>query len=70
MPTLFALDQFFGPLYGIEQECKLLQMDYDGIMDKRQAESLPILHDLKKWLQAELPKTIGRTPINKAIAYT
>ena len=66
----YALDYFFGPLYGIEQECKLLQLDYDGITDKRQAESLPILHDLKKWLQAELPKTIGRTPINKAIAYT
>src|SRR6185437_5844662 len=66
----YALDHFFGPLYGIEQECKLLQLDYDGITDKRQAESLPILHDLKKWLQAELPKTISRTPINKAIAYT
>ena len=66
----YALDHFFGPLYGIEQECKLLQLDYDAITDKRQAESLPILHDLKKWLQAELPKTIGRTPINKAIAYT
>lgn len=66
----YALDNFFGPLYGIEQECKLLQLDYDSITDKRQAESLPILLDLKKWLQAELPKTIGRTPINKAIAYT
>jgi len=66
----YALDNFFGPLYGIEQQCKLLQLDYDAITDKRQAESLPILHDLKKWLLAQLPKTIGRTPINKAIAYT
>ena len=66
----YTLDRFFGPLYGVEQECKLLQLDYDGITAKRQAESLPILHDLKKWLQAELPKTIGRTPIHKAIGYT
>ena len=65
----YALDQFFGPLYGIEEACKLLQLDYDGITAKRQAESLPVLQAFREWLVAELPKTIPRTPINKAIAY-
>ena len=66
----YALDQFFGPLYGIEQECKLLELDYDAITDKRQAESKPLLMDFKKWLDVQLPQTINRTPIHKAIAYT
>jgi hypothetical protein len=66
----YALDHFFGPLYAIEQECKLMQLDYDGITAKRQSESLPVLQALRQWLEAELPKTIARTPIYKAINYT
>lgn len=66
----YALDHFFGPLYGIEEACKLLHLDYDGITARRQSESLPVLQAFREWLVAELPKTIARTPINKAIAYT
>lgn len=66
----YALDHFFGSLYGIEETCKLLQLDYDGITARRQSESLPVLQAFREWLVAELPKTIARTPINKAIAYT
>lgn len=65
----YALDNFFGPLYEIEQECKLLQLDFDGITLKRQSESLPILQAFGQWLKTELPKTIPRTPIHKAISY-
>lgn len=66
----YALDNFFGPLYGIEQECKLLNLDFDTITEKRQSEALPILESMRKWMEAELPKTTPRTPIYKAIAYT
>jgi transposase len=66
----YALDHFFDPLYAIERECKLLQLDYDGITAKRQSESLPLLQALRRWLEETLPKTIARTPIHKAIAYT
>lgn len=66
----YALDHFFGPLYDIEYECKLLQLDYDGITTKRQSESLPVLQAFRQWLEAELPKTIARTPIHKAVAYS
>lgn len=65
-----AIDHFFGPLYGIEAECKLLGLSYDDITVKRQSESLPILQAFREWLLAELPKTTPRTPVNKAIAYT
>ena len=43
----YALDHFFGPLYDIEHECKLLALDYDDITAKRQSESLPILQCLQ-----------------------
>jgi hypothetical protein len=66
----YAMDNFFGPLYAIEEECKLLQLDFDGITDKRQAEALPLLKAFRQWLEAELPRTILRTPIHQAIAYT
>lgn len=66
----YALDNFFGPLYGIEQECKLSELDFDAITIKRQSASLPILQTFRQWLEKELPKTTPRTPIYKAIAYT
>jgi hypothetical protein len=66
----YALDHFFGPLYDIEQESKGLELDYDGITAKRQAESLPILQALRQWMEAEMPKTIPGTPLYKAIHYS
>jgi hypothetical protein len=56
-------------LYDIEEECKLLQLDFDGITEKRQSESWPLLQALRQWLEATLPQTTGRTPIYKAINY-
>ena len=64
-----ALDHFFGPLYDIEEECKSLQLDFDGITEKRKGESLPILQEFRQWMEATLPQTIPKTPIYKAINY-
>jgi len=66
----YALDQFFAPLYAIEDHCKILQLDYDAITERRQSEAVPILESFRVWLQTELPKTKPRTPIHKAIAYS
>lgn len=66
----YALDHFFGPIYGIEEECKLLELDFDQITQKRQSESLPLLYALREWMELELPKTLPRTPIHKAMSYT
>jgi hypothetical protein len=65
----YALDHFFGPLYAIEQQCRLSELDYDDITTKRQLESLPVLEALRKWLETTLPQTIARTPLHKAISY-
>jgi transposase len=65
----YALENFFGPLYGIERSCKDQQLDYDAITQRRQSGSLPLLQDFREWLQTELPKTTPRTPIHKAIGY-
>lgn len=66
----YALDHFFGPLYDIERECKLLDLDFDQIAVKRQAESLPVLQAFKQWLENALPQTTPRTPMHKAISYS
>jgi len=66
----YVLDNFFGPLYGIEQECKAAQLDYDAITEKRQAEAVPLFNQLRQWLETELPKVTPRTPMHQAISYT
>jgi len=65
----YALDRFLRPLYDIEAECKMLNLDFDAITEKRQAESLPILKTFRKWLAATLPLLIPKTPIYKAVNY-
>lgn len=65
-----ALEQFFAPLYKIEQQCKAAGLTYDEITEKRQQESTPVLDNFYAWLNQELPKLIPNTPIHKAMAYT
>ena len=63
------LENFFGPIYGIEEECKVLALNYDEITEKRQAEAVPLLNAMRDWLFAELPKLTPRTPIHRAVRY-
>ena len=65
----YVLENFFGPIYAIEEECKLLGLNYDEITEKRQAQAVPVLHAMRDWLFAELPKLTPRTPIYKAVNY-
>ena len=65
----YALDNFFGPLYKLEAQCKAADMDYDEIIEVRQQEAIPILNSLRQWLHQQLPLTIPRTPIHQAINY-
>jgi transposase len=65
----YALEQFFGPLYGIEEECKLLGLNYDDITEMRQKHAVPVLLLFREWLLQELPKLTERTPIYKAVTY-
>ena len=65
----YALDNFFKPLYAIEAACKALNLDYDQITEKRQAESVPVLLAMRQWLEQQAPGTIPGTPMHKAITY-
>ena len=38
-------------------------------MELRHAKAKPILDDLENWLQSELPKLSGKTPLANAIRY-
>jgi transposase len=65
-----ALEQFFGPLYKVEQQCRQAGLTYDEITDKRQQESILVLDSFYAWLKEELPRVTPNTPIHKAIAYS
>jgi hypothetical protein len=66
----YVLDNFFKPLYAIEQDCRIRDLSYDEIGQKRQLESIPVLDKFHEWLQLELHKVTPCSPIHKAIAYS
>lgn len=65
----YVLDNFFKPLYAIEEQCRIKDLSYDEIGEMRQQQSVPVLDKFYQWLQLELPKVIPGTPAHKAIAY-
>ena len=57
-------------LYDVEGEAKQRNMDADGRLALRQAKSVPILNDIKAYLQREQPNVLPKSPEGQAIAYT
>jgi transposase len=57
-------------LYQIEQKCRDEGLTGDNRKEIRQKESIPILENLKKYLDDQAPKQLENTPIHKAIGYT
>lgn len=54
-------------LYGVEKEAR--GSPPERRVQLRQAKAKPILDDLESWLQGELPKLSGKTPLANAIRY-
>jgi len=54
-------------LYGVEKEARGKTPEVRVAL--RQAKAKPIFDDLKDWLQAQLPKISGKTPLAQAIRY-
>jgi hypothetical protein len=54
-------------LYGVEKETRGQLPEARAAL--RQAKAKPIFDDLEEWLQAQLPKISGKTPLAKAIRY-
>lgn len=58
-------------LYKIEKDIRQAEpaMTESQIVEKRMTEALPILTQLKEWMQQEYPKVLPGSPIGKAMAY-
>jgi hypothetical protein len=54
-------------LYGVEKKARGAPPEQRVAL--RQAKATPILDDLESWLQSELPKLSGKTPLANAIRY-
>jgi len=56
-------------LYLIEHEANEKQMTPDQIQQLRENKAVPILSDLKSWMEKQLPQVLPKSPIGKALAY-
>jgi len=54
-------------LYGVEKEARGQSPEERAIL--RQARARPVFDDLEDWLQLQLPKISGKTPLAQAIRY-
>ena len=54
-------------LYGVEKEARGQSPEVRVVL--RQAKAKPIFDDLNAWIQAQLPKISGKTPLAQAIRY-
>lgn len=57
-------------LYDVEREAKVMGLTGDGRKTLRQTKSLPILADIKTYLQREQPAVLPKSPAGTAISYT
>jgi transposase len=62
--------KMFQDLYQIEQQARDEGLSYDAIHELRQKKSKPILDQLEAWLQEQHNKTLPKSAIGAAIAYT
>lgn len=70
-PALSAEALFmFQRLYDIERDARKEGLDYQAIYDLRQQESVPILNEMKAWLDEKLNHVLPKSAIGQAIAYT
>lgn len=57
-------------LYDVEREARDRELKTDQRRGLRQARSLPILADIRSYLETEQPKVLPKSPEGQAIAYT
>ena len=60
---------FIKKLYRIEEACKADGLEPVARHARRQAESIPILDDLYRWIHELEPTVVPKTPIQKAVGY-
>jgi len=57
-----------GEIYSIERECK--EMTFEQRKQCREQNSLPLMNELKEWIEQESIKVLPKSPIGKAMTYT
>ena len=65
----YALEQI-GLLYAIERKAKKQQLTADEIFELRQAEAVPILESLGKWMKETYLISLPKSTIGKALGYS
>lgn len=65
----YALQQI-GLLYAIERKAKEHQLTAEEIFELRQAEALPLLESLGKWMKETYITSLPKSTIGKALAYS
>jgi transposase len=65
----YALEQI-GLLYSIERKANEQQLTADEIFNLRQAEAVPILESLGKWMKETYIITLPKSTIGKALGYS
>jgi transposase len=56
-------------LYDVEREAKEMKLHGEGRLALRQARSVPILDDIKAYLEREHPNVLPKSPQGQAISY-
>lgn len=59
-----------GLLYEIERKAVEDNLSYEEIEELRYNLALPVLYEFERWLKAEAPKVMPKSPIGKAINFT
>ena len=57
-------------LYAIERKAKEQQLSTDEIYELRQAEAVPILESLAKWMKETYLTSLPKSTIGKALGYS
>ncbi len=68
--VMLAYPASAGLLYDVEREAKEMKLDAQGRLALRQAKSVPVLDDIKAYLQREQPNVLPKSPEGHAITYT
>jgi len=54
----------------VEREAREKKLSFDQRKELRIEQSLPVLHELEKWMKEQLPEVLPKSSIGQAIAYT
>ena len=57
-------------LYRVERDAREKELSHDQRKELRIKESLPVLEELEKWMNKQLPEVLPKSSIGKAITYT